>query len=256
MSTQDVPSDVPSDSLEVSEDLDVPSDVQVEGVPDPQQEGQLLTKLKTLLQRVSGLDRGLLASKEDVRAVDAAASEIEANVAADEIDWAIKEVVSKLDGRWRLAYTSAFASGSLGGARPGPFSGGPVSLGAIFQDIQTSQGRLINAIEPLSAKGPGPLFPPISVNVGLGHELDLLGKQEARILGDGVTIQPAGANLPELDLQLSKLPLYSQVRALLPLPVQTALYEAGGSSFRVTYMDDKVRITRGDRDELRVFVRE
>lgn len=282
--SEDVPSDVPSDSVEgtqdldvqsvssdVSQDLDVPSDTQdldvpsdtsAEEVAGPQKE--LLMQVHGLLERVTGLDRGLLASDADVRAIDAAASEIESNTAAHEVDWFDPESRSKLEGRWRLAYTSAFApnaiagSGSLGGSRPGPRSGGPVTLGAVYQDIQTAQGRLINAIEPLSLSGPlPPVTPTVTVNVELGHELDLRGKQEIRIIGNGVAIKPAGAfkKLPELDLQLSKLPLFEQVRALLPLDLQTALYEKGGSSFRVTYMDDNTRITRGDRDELRVFVR-
>lgn len=144
--SDDVPSDVVSDlvegtqdldvqsvSSEVSQDLDVPSDTQdldvpsdtstsAEEVADLQRE--LSTQVHVLLERVTGLDRGLLASDADVRAIDAAASEIESNTAADEVDWFDPKSLSKLEGRWRLAYTSAFApntdagSGSLGSSLP------------------------------------------------------------------------------------------------------------------------------------------
>jgi len=211
-----------------------------------------------LLERLSGLDRGLLASDVDVNAIDDAASELEASPAAGEIDWTNKEFVSMLDGRWRLVYTSAFASGSLGGKRPGPSSGGPVSLGKIFQDIDTSKARLINAIEPVFVDTPGP-FPNITVNIGLGHVLELIGKRDVRITSDGAKIQPidAQSRYPPLDLQTPKIPFAEEVRALLPPKVRDLLWGRDlGATFCVTYLDDEVRITRGDRDELRVFVRD
>ena len=41
-----------------------------------------------------------------------------------------KPTMALLDGRWRLLYSSGFASGSLGGRRPGPsFGSGPFMLG-------------------------------------------------------------------------------------------------------------------------------
>lgn len=47
-----------------------------------------------------------------------------------------------LDGRWRLLYSSGFASGSLGGRRPGPsFGSGPFTLGQVYQDIMTGEAE-------------------------------------------------------------------------------------------------------------------
>lgn len=79
---------------------------------------------------VSGLNRGLAASEEDLRVSDSAAKELEAAggpvVLAKELD--------KLQGKWKLIYSSAFSSRSLGGSRPGPPTGRfiPITLGQVY----------------------------------------------------------------------------------------------------------------------------
>ena len=65
---------------------------------------------------VSGLNRGLAASSEDMDRADVAARELEA--AAGAVD--PNRDLDKLQVRWRLVYSSAFSSKTLGGSRPGP----------------------------------------------------------------------------------------------------------------------------------------
>lgn len=82
-----------------------------------------------LQSAVSGLNRGLAASEDDLRRADDAAKELEAaggpvNLLSD---------LDKLQGRWKLIYSSAFSSRTLGGSRPGPPTGRllPVTLGQV-----------------------------------------------------------------------------------------------------------------------------
>lgn len=83
-----------------------------------------------LLQSVvSGLNRGLAASEEDLQKADAAAKEIEA--AGGLVDLSVN--MDKLQGRWKLIYSSAFSSRTLGGSRLGPPTGRllPITLGQV-----------------------------------------------------------------------------------------------------------------------------
>lgn len=80
---------------------------------------------------VSGLNRGLAASQEDLDRADAAARELEAAAGGGPVD--LERDVDKLQGRWRLVYSSAFSSRTLGGSRPGPPTGRllPITLGQV-----------------------------------------------------------------------------------------------------------------------------
>ncbi|KAG2565311.1 plastid-lipid-associated protein 6, chloroplastic-like [Panicum virgatum] len=73
-----------------------------------------------LLSVVSGLNRGLAASSEDLDRADAAARELEA-AAGGPVD--LNRDLDKLQVRWRLVYSSAFSSKTLGGSWPGPPTG-------------------------------------------------------------------------------------------------------------------------------------
>lgn len=79
---------------------------------------------------VSGLNRGLAASEEDLQKAESAAKELEA--AGEAID--LTKDLDKLQGRWKLLYSSAFFSRTLGGSRPGPSIGRllPITLGQVI----------------------------------------------------------------------------------------------------------------------------
>lgn len=81
---------------------------------------------------VSGLNRGLVATEEDLQKADAAAKEIEAVGGLVDLNSLVD--LDKLQGRWKLIYSSAFSSRTLGGSRPGPPTGRllPITLGQVF----------------------------------------------------------------------------------------------------------------------------
>ncbi|CAK9180547.1 unnamed protein product [Ilex paraguariensis] len=85
-------------------------------------------KLK-LLSAVSGLNRGLAASEDDLQKADSAAKELEG--VGGPVDLSVE--LDKLQGRWKLIYSSAFSSRTLGGSRPGPPTGRllPIILGQV-----------------------------------------------------------------------------------------------------------------------------
>lgn len=79
---------------------------------------------------VSGLNRGLAASEEDLQKAESAAKELEA--VGEAVD--LTKDLDKLQGRWKLLYSSAFSSRTLGGSRPGPPTGRllPITLGQVI----------------------------------------------------------------------------------------------------------------------------
>ncbi|CAA7390512.1 unnamed protein product [Spirodela intermedia] len=195
-------------------------------------------KLK-LLNTVSGLNRGLAASEDDLRRADEAAKELEA--AGGPVDLAGD--LDKLQGRWKLVYSSAFSSRTLGGSRPGPPVGRllPITLGQVFQRIDIVSKDFDNIVE-LQFGTPWPL-PPAEATATLAHKFEVIGSSKIRITFEKTTVKATG-NLSQLPpLELPRLP-----DSLRP-PSNT-----GSGEFDVTYADDDLRITRGDREELRVFV--
>lgn len=89
-----------------------------------------LTCMGDIMQSaVSGLNRGLAATEDDLRKADAAAKELED--AGGLVD--LSTELDKLQGRWKLIYSSAFSSRTLGGSRPGLPTGRllPVTLGQV-----------------------------------------------------------------------------------------------------------------------------
>ncbi|KAF5465906.1 hypothetical protein F2P56_015866 [Juglans regia] len=89
---------------------------------------ELISSLKLkLLSAVSGLNRGLAANEDDLEKADSAAKEVED--VGGLVDLSVD--LDKLQGRWKLIYSSAFSSRTLGGSRPGPPTGRllPITLG-------------------------------------------------------------------------------------------------------------------------------
>lgn len=82
-----------------------------------------------LQSSVSGVNRGLAASEDDLRKADDAAKELED--VGGPVDLSCD--LDKLQGRWKLIYSSAFSSRTLGGSRPGPPTGRllPITLGQV-----------------------------------------------------------------------------------------------------------------------------
>ncbi|KAH8500191.1 hypothetical protein H0E87_015436 [Populus deltoides] len=195
-------------------------------------------KLK-LLSVVSGLNRGLAASEDDQQKADAAAKDLEA--AGGLVD--LSKDIDKLQGRWKLIYSSAFSSRTLGGSRPGPPTGRllPITLGQVFQRIDVLSKDFDNIVE-LELGAPWPLQP-VEVTATLAHKFELIGSAKIKITFEKTIVKTTG-NLSQLPpLEVPRIP-----DALRP-PSNT-----GSGEFEVTYLDADTRVTRGDRSELRVFV--
>ncbi|TKY51905.1 plastid-lipid-associated protein 6 [Spatholobus suberectus] len=192
-----------------------------------------------LLSAVSGLNRGLAANEDDLRKADDAAKELEA--AGGVVDLSVG--LDKLQGRWKLIYSSGFSSRTLGGSRPGPPIGRllPITLGQVFQRIDIFSKDFDNIVE-LQLGAPWPL-PPLEVTATLAHKFELIGSSKIKIVFEKTTVKTAG-NLSQLPpLEVPRIP-----DALRPSS------NTGSGEFEVTYLDSDTRITRGDRGELRVFV--
>ncbi|MED6169938.1 Plastid-lipid-associated protein 6, chloroplastic, variant 2 [Stylosanthes scabra] len=131
-----------------------------------------LSSLKlNLLSAVSGLNRGLAANEDDLRKADDAAKELEA--AGGLVD--LSADIDKLQGRWKLIYSSAFSSRTLGGSRPGPPTGRllPITLGQVFQRIDILSKDFDNIVE-VQLGAPWPL-PPLDATATLAHKFELIG---------------------------------------------------------------------------------
>ena len=134
-------------------------------------EGIESLKLK-LLSVVSGLNRGLVASVDDLQSAEAAAKLLEA--AGGPVD--LTNDLDKLQGKWRLLYSSAFSSRSLGGSRPGLPTGRliPVTLGQVFQRIDVVSKDFDNIVD-VELGGPWPL-PPVELTATLAHKFGIIGE--------------------------------------------------------------------------------
>lgn len=201
---------------------------------------ELIASLKLkLLSSVSGLNRGLAANEDDLRKADDAARELEA--AGGSVD--LSNDLDKLQGRWKLIYSSAFSSRTLGGSRPGPPVGRllPITLGQVYQRIDVVSKDFDNIVE-IELGAPWPL-PPVEVTATLAHKFELIGSAMVKIIFEKTTVKTTG-NLSQLPpLEVPRIP-----DALRPSS------NPGSGDFEVTYLDADTRITRGDRGELRVFV--
>lgn len=207
---------------------------------DDKSKAELIGSLKIkLLSAVSGLNKGLAASENDLQKADSAAKEIEE--AGGPVDLSVD--LDKLQGRWKLIYSSAFSSRTLGGSRPGPPTGRllPITLGQVFQRIDILSKDFDNIVE-LELGAPWPL-PPVEVTATLAHKFELTGSSSVKIVFEKTTVKTTG-NLSQIPpLEIPQLP-----DALRPST------NRGSGDFDVTYLDSDIRITRGDRGELRVFV--
>ncbi|KAL7124131.1 hypothetical protein ABFS83_14G027500 [Erythranthe nasuta] len=205
-----------------------------------QSKADLIASLKIkLLSAVSGLNRGLAANEDDLRKADSAAKELEA--AGGTVD--LSADIDKLQGQWKLIYSSAFSSRTLGGSRPGPPTGRllPITLGQVLQRIDVFSNDFDNIVE-LELGAPWPL-PPVEVTATLAHKFEVIGSSGIKIEFQKTTVKTTG-NLSQLPpLEIPQLP-----ENLRPAT------NRGSGEFEVTYLDSDTRVTRGDRGELRVFV--
>jgi len=209
-----------------------------------------------LLAAVAGLDRGAAAGSLQRKAVLTAAEALENESNLEPFPAGL----SKIDGLWRLVYSSALSagSGSGGGASSqslpvfqtpdtGSFNSfGPGSqVGQVYARISSRKQKLENIVE-VFLRSPLPFLPQLGkVTLNLEHKLEVEDgdARRVKITLEQVTARNQGG--PARQLRLPPL----------KIPVLDVLSSQGAGIFDTTYCDDELRITRGDRGEIRVFVK-
>lgn len=202
-----------------------------------------------ILKCLSTLDRGNAAGEEDRQVIRDLVDQLEAAAASDETKTfspADEQLEAALNGEWRLAWSTTFAGEQAGSQG---FTGAPGggSLGSVYQRIQC-EGKTCDNVVSLAGSGGGGLLPSLSGAASLGHTYEVTGAT-MRITFTGVTV--------ETDMfGIGPVTLPSPLDAL-PSELREGLQKAGAQSgaFNTTFIDDDVRISRGDRGETRVFVR-
>lgn len=215
-----------------------------------------------ILAAVASLDRGLAANLRESREVDSLCRRLEDVAGPVTLKWATsrsspdQSTMDKLAGTWRLIYSSGFNGGSLGGSRPGPPAAlVPTILGQVYQVIDADKLRLDNVVELLLNYGvptlpflpkPDPQPTP-GVRLSLQHTYDITQPNTVTVVFESTTAKTIGPdllqNLPQIGVP--ELPDFLKP----PKNFRSA-------SFDVTYLDASMRITRGDRGELRVYLRD
>lgn len=213
-----------------------------------------------LVSMLASLDRGSAATCDQMERVDELARRLEKLGGTVSLGWERpaaggKPGMALLDGRWRLLYSSGFSSGSLGGRRPGPsFGSGPVTLGQVHQDIYTDKSELDNVVDlflrtSLAALPlPGMDIAIPSATARLRHTFSIIGANTVEITFTDTEVKLAGGVQGWLDglprFTLPALPEWLQP----PKTMRSARFD-------VCFLDEDMRITRGDRGELRVFMK-
>jgi len=196
-----------------------------------------------LLKTLSTIDRGVGANKEDRARVKELVAELEElQQDAPSMD---DELESALDGKWRLAYSSTFAGEERGSQGfTGAPGGGGSSLGSVYQRIDKMEKRCDNVVQLTGLPGG------VNAMASLMHTYVVEGNKMT-ITFTGVTLDvPNPFGLPELTL--------GSPLDLLPEEVRSKVTSSGfqSGSFDTTYVTNDMRVGRGDRGELRVFVRD
>eukprot|EP00270_Netrium_digitus_P008898 TRINITY_DN2692_c0_g1_i1.p1 TRINITY_DN2692_c0_g1~~TRINITY_DN2692_c0_g1_i1.p1 ORF type:complete len:303 (+),score=77.96 TRINITY_DN2692_c0_g1_i1:101-1009(+) len=224
----------------------VPRAAEVEGGGSTGSSSDISSRKFDLLRAVAGYDRGRIGSTEAKAAAEAAAKALEEAVPAGSVQLTEEQQLRKLDGTWRLVYSSALASGGLGGFRPGPQADRvPLRTGQVFQKVDVAARQLDNVVELLLLLPPWPL-PPLPILATLKHVLEVVGPADIRIVYESTAVKVA----PELNLPEVSIPSPAELLKFLNLPT-----DLRSGEFKTTFVDKDMRISRGDRGELRVFVK-
>lgn len=215
-----------------------------------------------ILAAVASLDRGLAANMREASEVDKLCKRLEEAAGPITLRWSTSRsspdasTMDKLAGTWRLVYSSGFNGGSLGGSRPGPPAAlVPTVLGQVYQVIDADKVLLDNVVELLLAYGvpqlpflprPDPQPTP-GVRLTLRHTYEVAQPNTVTIVFESTSARTVGPDvlqgLPQFDVP--------QLPDFLKPPKNFR-----SASFDVSYLDASMRITRGDRGELRIYLRD
>lgn len=122
---------------------------------------------------------------------------------------------------------------------------GPGSqVGQVYARISSRKQKLENIVE-VFLRAPVP-FLPFQLGklvLNLEHRLEVIGDKQVKITLENITAKNPGG--PARQLRLPPL----------KIPVLEALSSQGAGVFETTYCDGSIRITRGDRGEVRIFTK-
>ena len=219
---------------------------------EPGDPGDPAAKLKfALFKTLATLDRGVASGAADRAAVRSLVESLEATASAAPSSLAPSDAAleAALDGEWRLAYSSTFAgeqAGSQGFAGAPGGAGAP--LGSVYQRISAAEKTCDNVVQLGAATSP------LRGAAALGHAYVVSGRTTT-ITFTGVTVEEAPFGLPAFKLPSPLDALPREARDALEGAGETAGVGIGSGAFETTFVDADARISRGDRGELRVFVK-
>ncbi len=130
----------------------------------------------------------------------------------------------------------------------------------VYQVIATYTNRLDNVVDLQFKAGlptnliPGITGPPPLVTATLKHSFSVENTATIRIVFDGTEVKTRGG----INDVLNQIPTFDIPQfpwGQLPEALQPVSREVRSATFDVTYLDGDLRITRGDRGELRVYLR-
>jgi len=221
-----------------------------------------------LLASVASLDKGLDGTEKDAQSIeDQVFTLLESCVPVRLDSGSLTGHPSLLEGAWTLLYSSEFVPGNA--KFPGnypllsnnrmPFVSFLPKIKNVEQVIDGERKRLYNIVQielrPAVLDGFLP-DPSPGVDVCLGHSYEVYGAQTMKIKYDESRVKGFGGlnnwleMLPDLSLGVGGTPDVFSVITNMP-----ALDDYRSSSFDVVYLDEDIRITRGDRGEIRIFLR-
>ncbi|MBU6230825.1 MAG: PAP/fibrillin family protein [Cyanobacteria bacterium REEB459] len=190
-----------------------------------------------LLETLAPLDRGLRATPEDRLAVQAAVVKLEGrNPTADPL-----AAAHLLNGNWRLLYTTSTELLNLGRL---PLT----SLGPIYQALRLEENRIYNLAEVVGPPG-------LSGLVAVSARLEAVSQSRARVyfergvLGLQSLLGYSSADQFIVRLQANpKLPLLQGIDFTINSQREPGWLE-------ITYLDENLRISRGNQGNLFVLTR-
>ncbi|KAK3286511.1 plastid-lipid-associated protein [Cymbomonas tetramitiformis] len=199
----------------------------------------------SLLRLLSTLDRGAAATPEERNKVEVAASALEGAYLEELRAAPPPPLEGLLEGTWKLVYSSTFAgqTGGTQGFAGTPTGSSPLQLGQVFQRVDVSTMTLDNIVE---IRTPSlPFLPEATATLTLAHSLAVMGPSTVRITFESTTVDVDGGGIDNLaPFTLPQLPKELQLPPVLR-----------SGAFDTTYADDEMRVSRGDRGELRVFIK-
>ena len=219
---------------------------------EPGDPGDPAAKLKfALFKTLATLDRGVASGAADRAAVRSLVESLEATASAAPSSLAPSDAAleAALDGEWRLAYSSTFAGEQAGSQGfVGAPGGAGAPLGSVYQRISAAEKTCDNVVQLGAATSP------LRGAAALGHAYVVSGRTTT-ITFTGVTVEEAPFGLPAFKLPSPLDALPREARDALEGAGETAGVGIGSGAFETTFVDADARISRGDRGELRVFVK-